>query len=163
MYTKIKKFLVSFSFKPFSTLFWGQSPSIQPEGPKGRRVRSSEKNAFLIPFVSNVKMERQWHDLSFLMYFQVCLCKLIFTLSILHCISCLHYLGNKVKEKIKEKVIFLSMLSFVFQQKNIILIYLGTFFSVPAKRCAFLRNKENMDRFAAFIFLLNFLSLGGRK
>lgn len=77
------------------------------------------------------------------MYFQVCLCKLILTLIILHSISCLCYLGNKVKEKIemKEEVIFLSMAFFCFLTKkkhlNIILISLEKFFSVPAKSCAF--------------------------
>lgn len=54
------------------------------------------------------------------MYFQVCLCKLILTLIILHSISCLCYLGNKVKEKIemKEEVIFLSMAFFCFLTKK---------------------------------------------
>lgn len=54
------------------------------------------------------------------MYFQVCLCKLIITLIILHHTSCFRYLGNKVKEKIKvkEEVIFLSMAFFCFSTKN---------------------------------------------
>lgn len=54
------------------------------------------------------------------MYFQVCLCKLILILIILHSISCLCYLGNKVKEKIEveEEVIFLSMAFFCFLTKK---------------------------------------------
>lgn len=47
MYTKIKNFLAFFSLKPFSTLFWGQSPSIHPEGPFAYFSKKGQKSQVL--------------------------------------------------------------------------------------------------------------------
>lgn len=148
MYTKIKNLLAPFPFKPFSTLFWGLLPfslrvPLHMLVRKGRRGKSSARTSFLTPFESNIKMGGEQHYLSFLVYFQVSICKLIFALVILHHVSFPSYPGiNKVKKKkkikIKEKAILLSVAFFWFLTHHIILISPGEFFSVRTKHSAFL-------------------------
>lgn len=171
MYTKIKNLLAPFPFKPFSTLFWDLLPfslrvPLHILVRKGRRGKSSARTSFLTPFESNIKMGGEQHDLSFLVYFQVSICKLIFALVILHHVSFPSYPGiNKVTKKKNQNkresdiafcgflLIFNTSHYFDFPRGVLQCTYQALCFSCLSS----LQDRENMVRFSFGIFLLGFL------
>lgn len=167
MYTEIKNFLASFSFKPFGSLFWGRCPSIQPDSPfayfskKGQKRQVLRKNCLF----NTIFKQRKNGETVIWFKFSYVFSSLSMQVNTHSYHSSPYKLSSlsrkqqsKRKFKVKEEIIFISMAFFCFSTKNHYFDFSGSSSVYLLRAVLFMCLISQKQRKHAQVFLLHFLA-----